>query len=366
MKKILIFTAGFGEGHNAAARGICAALEQSAGDGAAARVVDLFAECYGRSNDFARMAYIGMINHAPQLWQWLYQWLDQSNGAESGLVLLSKMQDRLARLLEEEKPDVVASVYPVYNYVIDRIYAGGKRPFALVTVVTDSITINSVWHRGGGDYFIVPNEATAAALRGSGVEEAKIKALGFPVTHRFATEAVKRPEPGAGDRRVLYMINSGKTEAPNIVTHLLGLRDIRLTVTVGRDPALQAAVENVIAASGQKVDVYGWTDQLPRLLMENHLLIGKAGGATVQETIAAKTPMLITQIVPGQEEGNARLLLEHGCGALAETPEAIVAKVGEAFANGAELWRQWEGNIAKLSKPDAALVIARFLMGLGR
>ena len=368
MKKILIFTAGFGEGHNTAARSLCAAVQHlAAGDGTQARVIDLFAECYGRRNEFVRKAYIGMINRTPKLWQWVYQWLDRSTGMESNLGLLFKMQRRLAQLLKEEKPDVVVSVYPVYNYLIDRIYAGGRpRNFSQITIVTDSITINSVWHRSGSDYFIVPNEDTAAVLRERKVGDAKIKALGFPVTHQFSTRAASRPAPGAEDRRVLYMINSGKTEAPNLVKRLLELPGIRLTVTVGRDTALQAAVEKVIAESGRTAEIYGWTDQLPQLLMKNHLLISKAGGATVQETIAARTPMLIMQVVPGQEEGNARLLLDHGCGALTETTEAIVSAVDGAFKNDAKLWSEWERNITKLSKPDAALVSARFVLGLGR
>ncbi|HWB58517.1 MAG TPA: glycosyltransferase, partial [Chthoniobacteraceae bacterium] len=325
---------------------------------------DLFAECYGARNDFARKAYLGMINRTPHLWQWVYQWIDHTPGVESGLGLLGKMQGRLAQLLEAEKPDVVVSVYPLYSYLVRRIYPDGKRPFALVTIVTDSITINSVWYRGGSDYFIMPNEDTAAVMRGAGVEEAKLKPLGFPVTHRFFTEAAVRKPPGEGNRRVLYMINSGKTEAPNIVKHLLGVPGVQLTVTVGRDEALRAAVERVAKECGRTVEIYGWTDQMPRLLMESHLLVSKAGGATVQEAIAAKTPMLIMQIVPGQEEGNARLLLGHGCGALTETAEEIAKKTGEAFADGAALWREWERNIARLSKPDAALVIARFLLDL--
>jgi len=194
------------------------------------------------------------------------------------------------------------------------------------------------------------------------VHDAKIKAFGFPVTHQFFTGAAARQPPGEGNRRVLYMINSGKREALHLVKRLLGLPGIQLTVTVGRDPALQAAVEKTVAASGRAAEVYGWTDQMPHLLMKNHLLISKAGGATVQETIAARTPMLIMQVVPGQEEGNARLLLDHGCGALTETTEAIVKAVGGAFADGAKLWHQWEQNIVKLSKPDAALIIARFLL----
>jgi processive 1,2-diacylglycerol beta-glucosyltransferase len=100
---------------------------------------------------------------------------------------------------------------------------------------------------------------------------------------------------------------------------------------------------------------------MPELLMANHLLIGKAGGAAVQETIAACTPMLMTSVVPGQEEGNARLLIENGCGALCPTPESVCKKLESLFAHGAREWREWEKAIAQLSRPGAALEIARFI-----
>jgi processive 1,2-diacylglycerol beta-glucosyltransferase len=54
--------------------------------------------------------------------------------------------------------------------------------------------------------------------------------------------------------------------------------------------------------------------------MSHHVVISKAGGATTREAIAARCPMLVSQIVPGQEEGNYELLRRHGVGALAETP----------------------------------------------
>ena len=46
----------------------------------------------------------------------------------------------------------------------------------------------------------------------------------------------------------------------------------------------------------------------------------------------------------------------------AETIPAIGQTVEQAFENDAQLWRKWETNIAKLSRPDAALAIARFVL----
>ena len=131
-----------------------------------------------------------------------------------------------------------------------------------------------------------------------------IKTFGFPVSPKFADLAQDRQTPSESARRVLYMINAGTKRAPELVSKLLDL-DIELTVTVGRDDKLRRAIE--ASANNRKIDIVGWTDDLPRMLCASHLLIGKAGGATVQETIAARCPMIINHIVSGQEEGNAQL-----------------------------------------------------------
>jgi processive 1,2-diacylglycerol beta-glucosyltransferase len=102
---------------------------------------------------------------------------------------------------------------------------------------------------------------------------------------------------------------------------------------------------------------------MPELLMRSHVLIGKAGGAATQEAIAAKTPMLVTKIVPGQEEGNATLLTESGCGALAFTRGATVGLLAELHANGGAMWKQWRENMGGISHPNAAREVAAFVMG---
>jgi hypothetical protein len=53
MKRILILTAGFGDGHNAAARNLREALELSADD-VKVEVLDLFESSYGALNALAR------------------------------------------------------------------------------------------------------------------------------------------------------------------------------------------------------------------------------------------------------------------------------------------------------------------------
>jgi processive 1,2-diacylglycerol beta-glucosyltransferase len=372
VKRILILTAGFGEGHNSAARGLRDGLARVAPDQARVELRDLFPETYGALNEIVRKTYLAVINRWPHSWGYVYRWLDRITDFDERFQRFSRLKEHLARLLERFQPDVAVSTFPPYPYLLRQIL-GPDRRCKNVAVITDSITVNAIWYRCDADYFLAPNEESADVVSAAGVAPKKIKTFGFPVSPKFAdlmlssggvrpTGGQDRQSPaGESTPRVLYVISAGKRRAPELVRKLLDLK-VELTVTVGRDEKLRRAIESTVG--NRKVDILGWTDELPRLLCRSHLLIGKAGGATVQETIAAGCPMIINHIVSGQEEGNARLIVKTNSGIIASSPDEVVAQVRQAFANGARQWRDWAENIGKLSRPRASLDIAQFLLSI--
>ena len=365
-KKILILTAGFGEGHNSAARGIRAGLARTGGDGVRVEVHDIFADTYGLANDCAREAYLALINNAPRAWSRVYQWLDRQQKFGGKLNVFFTAKDRLRRLLGSFEPDVIVSVYPAYSHMLDDMlgpteHCCGRR----VVVITDSLSVNAIWYRCSADYFLLPNERSAAVLHEAGIAPQKTKTFGFPVSPEFSENGVYRPPPSESTgRRVLYLVNSRKATAPELVTRLSAIGGIDLTVAVGRDRRLRKAIADVRQIAGRPFTLVGWSEELPRLLMSTHLLISKAGGATVQEAMAAGCPMIVNHVIPGQEEGNARFLVETNAGAIATTQGDVIATVEKVFADDAALWREWAGNTAPLSRPAAALDIGRFLLSI--
>jgi processive 1,2-diacylglycerol beta-glucosyltransferase len=134
------------------------------------------------------------------------------------------------------------------------------------------------------------------------------------------------------------MVNSGRARALETARRLLREPDILVTITAGRDERLIAELQVLADAATGRAVVLGWTNQIPTLLMNHHIVISKAGGATTQESINALCPMIVNQIVPGQEEGNCELLRRHDAIALAETPDAIIAALNSAFANDGARW----------------------------
>ena len=306
-----------------------------------------------------------MVRHAPGLWSGLFKLVDRTPWlADSGRAL-ARLQRSLAEVINETQPDCVISTYPSYAQLLRTLFKDHcEIPFPLVTVITDSRSVNSVWYRAASDYYVVADEETAGVLRQAGVEPRKILAFGFPVSPRFAAEAPDPPRPPEDGQpfRVLYVINTGKKKAGKVIGRLLDLPNVELTVTVGRHSELKEKLAKRARKHGRRLHLLGWTNQMPELMMRSHLVIGKAGGAAVQEALAARCPMIVNQIIPGQEEGNANLITQLGVGAIAEERKEITRRVHEAMANHGELWLQWRRRLEDLSRPDASLRIARFVL----
>src|SRR5260370_31868166 len=92
VKQVLIFTAGFGEGHNTAARNIRDALEVVAGNEVRVQIIDLFDRCYGRLNEFLRRAYIAAINRTPRVLGKIYNVIYRAQFVETNMPMLTRVK----------------------------------------------------------------------------------------------------------------------------------------------------------------------------------------------------------------------------------------------------------------------------------
>jgi processive 1,2-diacylglycerol beta-glucosyltransferase len=359
MAKVLILTAGYGEGHNSAARALRSAFNEQ--PGIDAELVDLFALRAPRLNHLSRRGYLKLINTAPRIWSCLYHWFDRSPHAPRLFGLLASHRRLLGRLIAEKQPVALVSTYPVYSWLLNQLRHEGHVFCPHYTVITDALTINSLWYRAPSDGWFVTDHDSAAHLQANGVPGGKVHVSGFPVSLAFADRPSDWQPPdltAAHHRRILFMINSSRRQAVAIARALLMNLHWHITFTTGRDETLRKELVALARGAPARAQVLGWTDRIPELLMTHHVVISKAGGATTQESINALCPMLVSQIVPGQEEGNYELIRRHDTGALAETPQEIVATLQRIFAHDAGLWRRWRSNLRQFARPAAARAIA--------
>ena len=365
MNRVIILTAGYGEGHNAAARNLATSFDAQGGAGTA-EVVDLFALVSPRLNAIARRGYLAMINRTPKLWSAFYSWIDRSRPFPRHLWFLRKELALLRELIAREKPTAICSTYPVYAFLLERLTSEGSLKAPYYNIVTDSISINSLWWLPQCHGWYLPNVESAQIIADAGRDPHRLHTFGFPVQPIFAEQAATLQPPNLAtghNPRILYIVNSGSWHAETTAQLLMAETNWEITCAVGRDIRLRRRLEQLAAHRRTPTSILGWTDQIPQLMMTHHAVVSKAGGATTQEAIAARCPMIVNQIIPGQEEGNYELLRRHDIGGHAPNPMAVVTTLRQGFASGGNLWRNWRRCLGNLARPQAASDIARHILG---
>ena len=319
----------------------------------------LVADPYTRTNPvinkLMQKGYATAINRYPRAWKVVFELLSKRGVVEGMGPMLAELTAAVKALIDEFHPEIIASTYPVFSFLMAKIRK--RDPSVTVpfyTVITDSTMINSAWYRCPCDGSIVADEQTARVLLNDGVPPEKVHVLGFPVGLAF--ESLHPAPPPSKDGWKAIFFPSGVSEfAVKVLTHLAEIPRLQVTVVTGRrQNVLQKLHDARLPKHGS---LLGWTDDMPALMTSHHIFIGKAGGATVQEAIAAQIPFLVSHVVPGQEEGNIALIEQTGIGALAVgSPQRIRDMILGAMANDAHAV---EGVAGKSRRPQETARLPR-------
>lgn len=342
--RILILTAAFGEGHNSAARNIALALQAQ---GAETVVCD---PCMQASPWITRhlcRAYRLVTTYAPRCWHRIYRSTDEIDFTKQRFRIMRKPERFLEKQMSDFSPDVVVCTYPLYPYFLQRIQANATQPVPVVTVITDSIAINGSWTKAQVQRWLVTDEITRQSLIKQGLPSDAIKTTGFPVHPTFATMAKLHASTSTVPFRILYFPTAKRGLVPEIATAMLeGFEHTHITIVLGKNVRrLYRQAKAIQQRFPGRVRLLGWTRRVPQLLCSHHLVIGKAGGATVHEAIAAQCPMLVHHLVPGQEEGNLQLLMMLGGGMLTETARDVQLAMQRLLQQSAKHWREMKHHL---------------------
>jgi processive 1,2-diacylglycerol beta-glucosyltransferase len=296
----------------------------------------------------------------------IYQSSDAADFSKRRFDVFSPSARALKSTFEEFQPDAVVSTYPLYAHLVERLVGShGHLPFPFISVVTDAQTINSIWFSSQSDHYTVIDEVSAEVLRKAGVPDAKIHVFGFPISPKFEQSAPFSPDTPL---KILYLPSTKKREVTNTLRSLAQcdtLPSRKITVALGRHydrlkPTAERAV--IEAPSSMKTEIIGWTDRMPTLLQTHHCVIGKAGGASVQEAMAARCPLLINYVVPGQEEGNAEAAVNAGAAKLVTDPMIIGEQLATLLEDDRRELKAMRTAADRTGNPSSASQIAAFVL----
>ena len=360
--RVLILTAAFGEGHNSAAKNLALALREL---GAEARVEDPCLLGAPHTTRALSKGYRLVTTYSPKLWEKLYDRTGDVDFSKQKLPLMRRPEREVERLISEFAPDIIVSTYPLYPYFLERIFEDSKLRIPSFTVVTDSLEINPAWIHAPTDAWLVTDADTRAAMVAQGVASSKIVETGFPVHPSFSRLPVPPAMTADSPFDVVYFATSKAPHVRRISRAILDASPrTRITLILGKNVRLlYAKAREIKDTYPGRVKIKGWTKQVPQILNSHHLVIGKAGGATVHEAIAACCPMLVHHLVPGQEEGNLHLLEKIGAGVYTPGPEAIQGCISDMLADHAAGWKAMRAALARHGRNAGALAAARFVLG---
>src|SRR5262245_1394552 len=187
MTRVLILTASYGSGHNAAARSLGDAFERA---GTTVTVVDHFRELVHPVFDrLSRTLYHGLLRRAPFLWGAGYSlgdWLASDSRLTFGVTRLGT--GRLAALLERLAPDVVVTVHATPASAMSTLARLANRVPPHTTVVTDFVAHNQ-WIAPHVDRYCVAAAEVRHEYIARGIPEERTVVTGVPVREGFARSA---------------------------------------------------------------------------------------------------------------------------------------------------------------------------------
>jgi UDP-N-acetylglucosamine:LPS N-acetylglucosamine transferase len=363
--KILILTADAGFGHRSAANALCQAFELRYGDAAHILIVNPLDEpgappfMRGVESDYDKLA-----RDWPQFYKLGYKMSDLSlTTSATEMVYIVLMYDIISRLMKLYQPDVVVVTFPTYQYPVAayRRLSGDYVPIA--TVVTDLVSLQKMWFSQSADLCLVPTRYAADLALERGLDPEAIHVTGLPVNPALAAGPSSKAEARRAlgwpeDKFAVLAVGSKRVERLQDFTHILNHagHDLHLVAVAGGNESLYHALHSEewhIPAT-----LYDFVDNMPDLMHAADCIVSKAGGLIVTESLACGLPLLITQIIPGQETGNARLIVDEGAGDVTLEPLSFLETMAHWLADDGRLYRRRAENARRLGRPDSAVAAA--------
>jgi 1,2-diacylglycerol 3-beta-galactosyltransferase len=367
-KKILVLTADAGFGHRSAAAAIQAGLEEKYGGDCQVDIANPMDD--KRTPFFLRDSqtdYDKIVKNAPELYRLGYDVSDAPVPTaimESTLTLL--LFEVLRDLIMEKMPDVIVSTYPLYQAPFDAIFKVYRVNIPYFTIITDLVDVHRIWFSNAVTGCLVPTLQIKEQAVASGIPEEKIHITGIPVqpgvVKEDRTKKAIREDLGwkpelltilvVGSKRVSSMV-----ETLEVLNHFG--KPLQLAVSAGNDDELFEELQSI--KWHQETRLYQFVDNMAEMMHAADAVVCKAGGLIVTESLACGLPMLLIDILPGQERGNAEYVLSGGAGDLAKSQIETLLILSHWFNDECKLLNVRARASKNLGRPDSAYKAAEII-----
>ena len=186
-----------------------------------------------------------------------------------------------------------------------------------------------------------------------------IKILGWLTRENFYEKGSKKRQ-----KKLTILFCAGSLGVQNVIKFLPSFnkakKPLKIIMIAGKNNFLFKAFKTYkkinwllekFAINHLDISVYQFTENMPALIKQSDIVIGKAGPNLIFEAVASKKPFIAISYIPGQENGNLEIIKEKKLGWVALEPkefEILIKKI----VNNPKMLKKIAKNIAKERKAN--------------
>jgi len=369
-KKILILHVPFGAGHVMAAKAIAESFEKKYPE-IQTEVIDALDFSFEIFRQILPKTFNLMTAKAPFLYKWVYDYCNNDSRQDLLTITYSAVikNSGFVKFIKDFNPNFIISTNPLPMQLVSFTKQKNIIDILSANVCTD-FGFHAFWHDADVNYYFVATEEIKRALAERGMEQEKVRVTGIPIRPRFF-ETVDRVkilhELGFSNEFPVFLVvgGGGKITYLNLLMIIKKVRErnqeAQFIVVAGRDKSLEKKLEKSDLKTYPKIKVFGFTDKMADFMSVADLILTKAGGLTIAECFAKGLPIIVNDVIPGQEDDNVEYLVKNGAGFTAKGAKEA-AEIAVNLLSIPEKLAEIKENSKKLSKPNAAEDIADFVV----
>ncbi len=353
-------------GHASAARAIAAAL----GESHQTNFLNVSKDLHPVLGPAVAGIYLQLVQKAPALWEYLYDNSAAATAAaEFGRAYGALEGGKLRTWFAGPRPDVIVGTHAMSLAAAAAEKERGGIAARLAAVVTD-FHAHRYWARPGVDLYLVPTEQASAALSADGVPADRIRVTGIPIHPRFSRAGRResaKASLGLDSSRPLALVcggSKGLGAMAGAVEALGTVSGLQVAAACGSNAALRHGLSSRRGGDRLVLD-HIEAEPMRELLQAADFVVGKAGGLTMAEALAAGAIPVILEPLPGQEERNAEFLAAQGAGLRAGGAAEAADIVRGLWADPGRL-SVVRARGRALARPEASQRAAEALLDLAR
>lgn len=309
--------------------------------------------------------YDKIVKFIPDLYQVGYEVSDAnvpSTLIEAGYIVV--LFEALRDILADKTPDLVITTYPLYQAPLKAVLQLKRVDIPLITVVTDLATVHHIWFNRHATLTTVPTELVREKALESGMGPEQLMLTGIPVNPKIAAlqespkTEVRKILGWDPDQTTLLVAGSPRITKLKDTLSVIDqcLMPFQIAIITGGDDTLFKDLQSVNWQHPTKI--YDFVENMPAMMRAADLIVCKAGGLIITESLASGLPLLLIHALPGQEIGNADYVVEHDAGSLCKTPEEILRTLADWLGGSHARLEQVSENATRLGNKNAAFQIA--------